>query len=76
MSQKRIPDPMEFPGVYVDTRVCGGDPMIEGVSPSIPTLANQVLVGDTVECVSDWFGVSVDDVRIAVAYWNKYGRQE
>ena len=54
--------------VVVDPRVQGGQPVIKGTRVPVAVLAGAVAAGDAVERVATDYGVTVAQVRAALAY--------
>jgi uncharacterized protein (DUF433 family) len=54
--------------IVVDPRVQGGQPVIKGTRVPVAVLTGAVAAGDPVEEVAADYGVSVTQVRAALAY--------
>jgi uncharacterized protein (DUF433 family) len=61
------PDP-DFPVVRLDPYLRGGEPVMDGHSVRVSTIAGLVRAGEHPADVAEWYDLAVDDVRQAVNY--------
>ncbi len=67
VARKLRPDP-DFPDVYVDPLLRGGEPTIAGHNVRVRTVASFVRGGEDPAEVAEWYGLNLDEVRQAVGY--------
>lgn len=67
------PDP-DFPAVRLDPYLRGGEPVMAGHSVRVSTIAGLVRAGEHLADIAEWYELTEDDVRQAVAYDRLHAR--
>lgn len=67
------PDP-DFPAVQLDPYLRGGEPVMDGRSVRVTTIAGLVRAGERLGDVADWYHLTEDEVRQAVNYDRLHAR--
>ncbi|MCL4741996.1 MAG: DUF433 domain-containing protein [Phycisphaerales bacterium] len=62
--------------IVTDPAVCHGKPTMRGTRVQVSALLGAIAGGDPLSQVADDYGVSVEDVRAAVAYANDVLQRE
>jgi uncharacterized protein (DUF433 family) len=57
-----------FPGISMDPDIRFGKPCVTGTRIDVATIIGAIAAGETVDTVAGEYGLSVDQVRSALAY--------
>ncbi|TDV45469.1 DUF433 domain-containing protein [Actinophytocola oryzae] len=68
------PDP-DFPAVRLDPYLRGGEPVMDGRSVRVTTIAGLVRAGERPADVAEWYELTEDEVRQAVSYDRLHARR-
>ena len=58
-------------GIEVDVNRCHGKPVIKDTRVMVRTILGTLAAGDSPECVAQSYGITVQQVRAAIAFANE-----